>query len=83
MSDRGKLLLALSATLCAVTLGLIFLKQEDLNVYFIANSMAFMVVALAYNNVYHQAKSRFDMLALVMFTTFIVVVVLKVLSYPI
>ncbi len=70
--------LALAAGLINVLLA--FLGQEDIQIYFIVNIIAYMVITLLYVYFNPRARRALDGVSIVFFGAFLVIVAIKVLD---
>jgi len=76
--NRFILTLTLAAGLINVLLA--FLGQEDIQIYFIVNIIAYMVITLLYVYFNPRARRALDGVSIVFFGAFLVIVAIKVMD---
>jgi hypothetical protein len=75
-----KLIITLALAFSLITVILTFLGQEDLQIYFIADAIVFLVTTLFFTHINPQARSGLNSLIIVIFAGFLVIVALKVIE---
>jgi len=70
----------LALVLCAINILLAVFGQNSLEVYFIANIIAYLVISLLYVHLNPRARSILGTVSRVLFGGFIVIVALKVIE---
>jgi len=70
----------LALVLCATNILLAVFGQDSLEIYFIANIVAYLVISLLYAHLNPRARSILGTMTRVLFGGFIVIVALKVIE---
>ena len=70
----------LALVLCATNILLAVFGQDSLEIYFIANIIAYLVISLLYAHLNPRARSILGTMTRVLFGGFIVIVALKVIE---
>ena len=73
-------IIALALASCLITTLLAFLGQNDIQVYFIINTIAFMIITLLYVYFNPRARKALNTVGVVFFAGFLVIVTLKVIE---
>jgi hypothetical protein len=76
----NKLVITLVLAFSIINIILAFLGQSSIEIYFIANSIIFLVVTLLYTYFNPRARGALNALSAVIFTGFLVVVAIKVVE---
>ena len=70
----------LALVLCAINILLAVFGQDSLEIYFIANIIAYLVISLLYVHLNPRARSILGTMSRVLFGGFMVIVALKVIE---
>lgn len=70
--------LAISAAIINIFLAIV--KQNDLSVYFITDVIAYLIITLLYIYLNPKARRALNAVSIVLFSSFIVIVAIKVLE---
>ena len=73
-------IISLALASCSITTLLAFLGQNDIQVYFIINTIAFMIITLLYVYFNPRARKALNTIGVVFFASFLVIVTLKVIE---
>jgi hypothetical protein len=73
-------IVVLAVVLCAINILLAVFGQNSLEVYFIANIVAYLIISLLYAHLNPRAKSILGTMTRVLFGGFMVIVALKVIE---
>jgi hypothetical protein len=76
----NRLVLTIALVFGVINVFLAFLKQNNIEIYFIANTIAFLIVTLLYTYFNPRARSALNNLSLVIFAGFLVIVAIKVIE---
>jgi uncharacterized membrane protein YgdD (TMEM256/DUF423 family) len=76
----NRLILALVISFGVLNTVMAFLGQKDISVYFIVDAIAFLVITLLYTYLNQRARGALNAVSGVVFTGFLVIVVLKVIE---
>lgn len=76
----NRLIITLALAFGLINIVLAFTGQDDIGVYFIANSLAYLIITLLYVHLYPRAKAALNGLSLVIFAGFMVIVALRVIE---
>jgi len=75
-----RLILSLVISFGVLNTVMAFLGQKDISVYFIVDAIAFLVITLLYTYLNQRARGALNAVSGVVFTGFLVIVVLKVIE---
>jgi hypothetical protein len=78
LSIRGRVVISLAFGLFLANILLVFLGQNDIAVYYIANSILFFIITLAFSNLSSRSKTALQYMSLFVFAGFIYFAVLKI-----
>ena len=73
-------IITLTLVSCFITTLLAFLGQNDIQLYFVINTIAFMIITLLYVYFNPRARKALNTVGAVFFTGFLVIVTLKVIE---
>jgi len=73
-------IITLALVSCSITTLLAFLGQNDLQLYFVINTIAFMIITLLYVYFNPRARKALNTVGAVFFAGFLVIVTLKVIE---
>lgn len=73
-------IIILTLVSCFITTLLAFLGQNDIQLYFVINTIAFMIITLLYVYFNPRARKALNTVGAVFFTGFLVIVTLKVIE---
>ena len=73
-------IITLTLVSCFITTLLAFLGQNDIQLYFVINTIAFMIITLLYVYFNPRARKALNTIGAVFFTGFLVIVTLKVIE---
>ena len=73
-------IIILTLVSCFITTLLAFLGQNDIQLYFVINTIAFMIITLLYVYFNPRARKALNTVGAVFFTGFLVIVTLKVIA---
>ena len=76
----NRLILALVISFGVLNTVMAFMGQKDISVYFIVDAIAFLVITLLYTYLNQRARGALNAVSGVVFTGFLVIVVLKVIE---
>ena len=76
----NRLILSLVISFGVLNTVMAFLGQKDISVYFIVDAIAFLVITLLYTYLNQRARGALNAVSGVVFTGFLVIVVLKVIE---
>jgi uncharacterized membrane protein YhhN len=76
----NKLLVTLALAFGAINAGLAFAGQSDIEIYFVANAIVFLIITLLYTYFNPRARGALNAMSGVVFAGFLVVVAIKVLA---
>jgi hypothetical protein len=74
------LILSLAGAFCVINVVLAFFGQDDIAIYFIANTCAYLVITLIYVFLNPRGRNALNMISAVVFAGFLVIVTLKVIE---
>jgi hypothetical protein len=74
------MILTIALIFSIINVFLAFLGQNKIEIYFVANAVAFLVVALLYTYFNPRARGALNALSAVIFAGFLVIVVIKVME---
>jgi hypothetical protein len=80
MRVYNKLIVTLAAVFGFITILLAGLGQKDLEVYFIAYAIAYLVITLLYVYLNRQARAALNALSAIIFAGFLFIVAIKVME---
>lgn len=78
MRTINRFILSLAAALVAVDVLLATLGQQDFSVYYILNSIVFLIVALAHVNLNPRSRHGLGMVAFMLFAGFVASAAVKI-----
>jgi hypothetical protein len=78
LNERNRIIIAVAVAFTIVNILLSITGQSDLAVYFVINAIAYFVVLLANINLVPRARPALTALSSLIFTGFLVVIVMKV-----
>lgn len=73
-------IITLTLVSCFITILLAFFGQDDLQLYFVINTIAFMIITLLYVYFNQRVRKALNTIGAVFFTGFLVIVTLKVIE---
>lgn len=80
MRIYNRLIISLVLAFSLINILLAFLGQNDIQVYFIANTLAYLVITVLYVYLNPRARGALNAVSAVIFTGFLVVVAFKVVE---
>lgn len=80
MRIYNKYVVSLAVSACLINTLLAFFGQNDLEIYFVINIMAYLAITLLYVYLNPRAKRVLNSVGAVLFAGFMVIVVLKVME---
>ncbi len=80
MRIYNKYVVSLVLTSCLINALLAFFNQDDLEIYFIINIVAYLLITLLYVYLNPRARRALNTVGAVLFAGFMVIVVLKVME---
>jgi hypothetical protein len=76
----NKLVVTLALVFAVIDVFLAFLGQNKIEIYFVANAIAFLVVSLLFTYFNPRARGALNTLSFVIFAGFLVIVTIKVIE---
>jgi hypothetical protein len=76
----NKLIVTLALAFGIINLALAFAGQKDIEIYFVANAVVYLIVTLLYTYFNPRARGALNAMSAVIFAGFIVVVAIKVMA---
>jgi hypothetical protein len=76
----NRLLVTLALAFGVINVGLAFAGQNDIEIYFVANAIVFLIVTLLYTYFNPRARGALNAMSAVVFAGFLVVVAIKVMA---
>lgn len=80
MRIYNKLILTIALVLGLIDVCLAAAGQDNIEIYFVANAIAFLVITLLYTYFNPRARSALNTVSAVIFAGFLVIVVIKVMD---
>lgn len=80
MRIYNKLILTIALVLGLIDVCLAAVGQNNIEIYFVANAIAFLVITLLYTYFNPRARSALNTVSAVIFAGFLVIVVIKVMD---
>jgi hypothetical protein len=76
----NKLIISLALAFSIINIVLAFLGQKDISVYFIADTVAYLIITLVYTYLNPRSRGALNGLSGVIISGFLIIVVLKVFT---
>jgi hypothetical protein len=76
----NKLIVTLALAFGIINLALAFAGQKDIEIYFVANAVVYLIITLLYTYFNPRARGALNAMSAVIFAGFIVVVAIKVMA---
>ena len=76
----NKYIISLATTSCLINIILAFSGQNNLEVYFVVNILAYLIITLLYVYLNPRARKALNTIGIVLFAGFMVIVSLKVIE---
>lgn len=80
MRVYNRLIIFLALAFGLINFTLAFMGQDDIGVYFIADSLAYLIITLLYVHINPRAKAALNGLSIVIFAGFLVIVAMRVIE---
>lgn len=78
MKITNKLIISLAAALSGINIFLILLREDDIAIYFIADAITYLIVALSFPNLNPKSRKALNRLGTVIFMAFLTVIVIQI-----
>lgn len=80
MRTYNKYIISLAVITCLINVLLAFLGQDNLEIYFIINLIAYLVITMLYAYLNPRAKRALGAISAVAFAGFMVIIIIRVLE---